>query len=216
MDIHNEKDIVKLSDCKSNIENLHRQLKKTELAIIKCFVKLIEAKDPYTAGHSERVTHLVVDFAAYLNLGKDKQLLLEYAGLLHDIGKIGIPEHILNKTEKLTDEEFNLIKEHSKIGYEAIKELDFLKDVSEIILQHHERVDGKGYPNGLKSDNINYLSKILSLCDSYDAMTSDRAYRKKLDLNAVTQELQKSSGTQFDPQLTTEFIGFLEGKSPDR
>ncbi|HEX2925443.1 MAG TPA: HD-GYP domain-containing protein [Ruminiclostridium sp.] len=217
MDIHNKEDsnTPKLPcNCKSNIEILHRQLRKTELAIVKCLVKLIEAKDPYTAGHSERVTRLAMNFAVYLNLEKGRRMILEYACILHDIGKIGIPEHILNRTEKLTADEFDIIKKHPQIGYDAVKELDFLKGVGEIIIQHHERVDGMGYPNGLKADRINYLSKILCLCDSYDAMTSDRAYRKKLEIGTVMQELQKASGTQFDPYLTEQFISFLA--SPNR
>lgn len=198
-----------MEDCQSELKKLRRQLKNNEFSVIGALVKLIEAKDSYTAGHGERVTRLAVDFATWLNYPKDRILLLKYAASLHDIGKIGVPENILNKPDRLTDEEFDIIRKHPQIGYDAIKDINFLKQVGEIILEHHEWFNGKGYPNGLTGDEINILSRLLAICDAYDAMTSDRAYRKKLSHQDIITELEKAKGIQFDPELAGQFISWI-------
>lgn len=184
--------------------------KKTYFETIKALAKAIDAKDHYTKGHCNRVMNysiLIAKEMGFLDCQLDD---LKYGAILHDIGKIGIPEEILNKNGRLTDEEYNIIKSHTAIGYEIIKDIEFLSTAKEIVYQHHERIDGRGYPNNLEGENSNIFSRIVCVADSFDAMTSTRAYRKSMKLEDAVSELEKGKGTQFDPEVVDIFIKLIK------
>lgn len=188
----------------------YHNLNTNYLSTVKSLAKSIEAKDKYTGGHCERVNKIANAIGVALSLTTKELIILEYAAILHDIGKIGIPSNIINKEGKLTDEEFNLIKQHPTIGYNILKDVNFLSKSREIIIQHHERLDGKGYPEGLDNLKINKLAKILSVADSYDAMTSARPYRKEpLTKEQAIEQLLKYKGTQFDEEIIDIFIPII-------
>lgn len=195
--------------CTYEHSGLCNKLRDTQFETIKLLIKMLEMKDTYTAGHSERVTEYAVGFGKYLGFTEEEVNKLKYASILHDIGKIAIPENILNKPEKLTAEEYNVVKIHPVKGFEMIKDIDFLKDEAQIILCHHERVDSKGYPNGVVGSHISKLSKIISICDSFDAMTSSRVYRKKMSFGKALQEIEYNSGSQFDRDLSSKFNKYI-------
>ncbi|MHB8282203.1 MAG: HD domain-containing phosphohydrolase [bacterium] len=192
-----------------NLKKLYDTLENSE-NIIMSLALAIEAKDKYTSGHSKRVSILAYNLGKHLGLQQEDCLLLKRAGCIHDIGKIGIPGNILNKTEKLSDKELDLIRNHSAISSDICKPLISLKKESYIVRYHHERFDGNGYPGELNCQNIPYLSRILSIVDSYDAMTSDRPYRQALTKEAALLifENEKNSG-QWDPEIVDEFIKFI-------
>ncbi|MBQ8007624.1 MAG: HD-GYP domain-containing protein [Lachnospiraceae bacterium] len=175
----------------------------------------IDARDEYTGGHSERVglyaQALARQMADEYDFSEEDILRIHYIGLIHDIGKIGVADSVLNKAGKLTDEEFSLMKKHSEIGYEIMSSLgEEIEGALDGIRYHHERFDGRGYPDGLAGEGIPLIARILCLADSYDAMTSNRVYRKRLTREEVIGELKKCSGTQFDPKLADIFITLLE------
>lgn len=166
----------------------------------------IDARDPYTAGHSERVARLSLDIGKELGLNKDKLDTLEIAALLHDIGKIGISDDILHKTGRLNEYEYEKIKEHPSIGVNILKDIDFLKNAVPFILHHHERFDGCGYPLGIKSYEIPLEARIIAVADSYDAMVSDRPYRRGLSQDIAISELIKFKNIQFDGLVVDAFL----------
>lgn len=189
---------------------LYTKMGKMYLETIRALAAAIDAKDPYTKGHSERVTQTSEALARELNLPEREIDNIEYAALLHDIGKIGIDERILGKNDGLTSEEFKRIKEHTIIGAKIIEPIEFLKDSYKAIYHHHERYNGKGYPDGLKSEDIPILARIIAVADAYDAMGSDRPYRKKLNKDKILKELKDQSGKQFDPEVVKAFISVLK------
>ncbi|MDI6604720.1 MAG: HD domain-containing protein [Thermoanaerobacteraceae bacterium] len=174
---------------------------------------LLNLKDAYTVAHCMHVMRLAVSFAEYNNYSVAQIKLLKYSALLHDIGKLAISKRILAKNKKLTHEEYAIIKKHSYYGYIIVKYIVGKNIEAEIIKQHHERVDGKGYPDGLRDNEINELSKLLSICDAFDAMTSTRSYRKKLSFENALIELHANAGTQFDKNILNKFIYFVNSKS---
>ncbi|MBN1871859.1 MAG: HD domain-containing protein [Candidatus Omnitrophica bacterium] len=180
---------------------------------IMTLVKTIEARDPYTCGHSERVTGYALKLAHKLNLSKEEIDILMYSGKLHDIGKIAIPDFILRKKSKLTPTEWAEIESHPVIGSEMIVHLSFLKDCIPLIRHHHERYDGNGYPDKLRENNIPFLARILSIADAFDAMTSERPYRRSLTLEQAKEEIKFNSKTQFDPDLAEVFLSIIEESS---
>ena len=186
--------------------NLYKALKKSYFDAITALVNAIEAKDPYTHGHSERVTRIALAVGRHLDLSERSLEVIRHAGILHDVGKIGVSLNILHKTIDLTPEEVTIIREHSQIGCRIIDHIDFLKDVKDGIRHHHERHDGKGYPDGLGPSHISIETKILSVADSYDAMTSDRPYRKAQSPERAIEELRRCAGSQFDPKVVDAFI----------
>jgi len=191
---------------------LYNSLKQSYLESIKTLVSAIEAKDPYTAGHSERVRRYALKIARVLKLKPEEIEELDYAGYLHDIGKIGISDALLTKPSPLTKEEYELIKEHPKIGHNILKHAHHLAGACEIIKYEHERYDGNGYPNGLKKDKIPIGARIIAVADAYDAMTTDRPYRKALSKEEAIRRLKESSGTQFDPKVVKVFLSILRKK----
>ncbi len=193
------------------IENarLFEQAEKGYLNTIRTLSNIIDAKDSQTFGHSERVMEHCMEIAAALKLPKDKQEVLKYAGLLHDIGKIGIDVGILRKPSKLTKDEWKIMATHPVVGSGIVEQIGFLDDLAPIILHHHERYDGRGYPSKLKKEKIPLGARILSVVDAYESMVSDRPYRKALSSRKIRQELLEGAGTQFDPHIVKIFLTVL-------
>ncbi|MGI6778714.1 MAG: HD domain-containing phosphohydrolase [Acetivibrionales bacterium] len=187
----------------------NEKIKTGYLQTVMALANSIEAKDPYTRGHCQRVMEIACELADFMGLSKRDMQSLKYSAILHDIGKIGISASILNKTDSLSEKERDEIKKHPLISYNILKDIEFLKEGLDIVLQHHERYDGKGYPNGLKGDEICLLAKILCIADAFDAMTSDRPYRKSMSVEQAINEIKRCSGTQFDPDISKEFLSLL-------
>ena len=183
---------------------------------IAALIKAIEAKDPYTRGHSERVSNLCVEISRALNLPEDQVESLGRIAALHDIGKIGIPKRILTKPHKLTEEEFKQIKEHPRIGARILRDVGFLKNLIPAVYYHHEKIDGTGYSSGLSGNNIPLFARVISIADSYDAMTSDRAYRQALPKKEVVNQLLDHSGTQFDSKIVSALLQVIGENSKER
>lgn len=191
---------------------LYTRMRKIYLDTIRTLAATIDAKDPYTHGHSERVSQLAVQLARKLDFAETEIEYLEYAAILHDIGKIGIEDRILGKKDRLTDEEYDKIKEHPVIGASIIGSIEFLQKCSQTVLHHHERYNGGGYPHGLKGEEIPRTARLLAVVDAYDAMNSDRPYRKKLSENDILEEIERESGKQFDPAIARTFISLIKEK----
>jgi HD-GYP domain-containing protein (c-di-GMP phosphodiesterase class II) len=191
-----------------SIENLrlNQTLLDAYKSTIKALAAAIDAKDPYTRGHSEHVTEYALLGANSISFTEEELEDLEYAGILHDVGKIGIADSILNKPGPLTAEEGDIISTHPQIGANMLKDIPFLEKARELILHHHERYDGKGYPDGLKGEAIPMGARLLAVADSFDAMTSDRPYRAALSTAFAIIELKRCSGTQFCPVAVDAFI----------
>ena len=196
------------------IENarLFEQAQSGYLNTIRTLSNIIDAKDSQTFGHSERVMEHCMDIAEALKLSETQKEILRYAGLLHDIGKIGIDVGILRKPSKLTKDEWKIMAMHPVVGSGIVEQIGFLDDMAPIILHHHERYDGKGYPSKLKRDKIPLGARILSVVDAYESMVSDRPYRKALSSKKIRQELLEGAGTQFDPDIVRIFIKVLDKK----
>jgi len=199
------------NDCLNReLESLMQENDRVYFETIKSLTRTIDAKDPYTGGHCDRVTDFSLAIGNRLGLGSNDILSLTYGAILHDIGKIGIPGKILCKEGPLTDEEFDMIKAHPAKGLDILKDIQFLSRANVCVHQHHERYDGRGYPQGLQGENIDILGRIISVADAYDAMTSSRSYRKALDKDVAVTELIKNRGTQFDPEIVDVFLEVLE------
>ena len=194
------------------IENvaLYENIYENLFATLYALVEAIEARDPYTKQHSSRVTEFGMSIGKEMGCPDEELDLLGFSGHLHDIGKIGIPDSILLKPGPLTKQEFEAIKKHPVIGANIVGHLGLLTGEQKIILHHHERWDGKGYPDGLKGESIPFLSRILAVADTYDAMASDRAYRGKLAREVVLETIKQSAGTQFDGEVVEAFLALCE------
>ncbi|MEF3303879.1 HD-GYP domain-containing protein [Paenibacillus sp. GYB003] len=174
--------------------------------IVKGIVATLELKDPYTRGHSERVAHFSLVMARRLNRFSEEQLKsYYYACLLHDVGKVSIPDHILTKPSSLTEQEFEIIRTHPVVGVNAIKHIDGLQDSVSVVLHHHERWDGRGYPDGLKGEQIPLIARITAVADAFDAMTTKRSYRDALTVQEAYNRIVQGKGTQFDPAVVQLF-----------
>lgn len=198
----------------SAIENarLYENIQKVYLSTIEVLATAIDAKDPYTQGHSRRVTQYSVAIAEELNLSPKEVESIRYAGLLHDVGKIGIKDSIIRKPGRLTDEEYAIIKKHPAIGAKILRPVDFLADKIPGVLHHHEYYDGRGYPEHLTGENIPLAGRIICVADAFDAMTTNRPYRKGLTVKTAVGELQKFSGKQFDPVCVEAFMRAFDRK----
>lgn len=195
----------------SAVENagLYKDLHESYLSTIRALTSALEVKDPYTRGHSDAVARCAVKIAKRLDLPLHEIEGIEVAAILHDIGKIGIHENILNKPGKLDDEEWKEVKKHPESSLKIFKDINFPWDIRPIVYAHHERYDGKGYPRGLQGEEIPLGARILGVADLYDAMTSDRAYRKGLSKETVIEELKRVAGTQLDLGIAEVFIEML-------
>ena len=190
-----------------------KQNKKITLQMMESLSTTIEAKDEYTRGHSRRVAQYAALIAENLGWSKEEIQNLKNCAYLHDIGKIGIPDQILNKPGKLTNEEFNLIKQHTTIGQDILKDITIIPHIDEVTRSHHEHYDGTGYPDGLKGNEIPIQARVIALADSYDAMNSRRIYRNALSHGRIYHEIQMNAGTQFDPGITKVFLKLMDNGS---
>ena len=190
-------------------------LKNTHFEAITALAEALEAKDSVTRNHSDRMLRFAIQIAGRLGLNEDRKEGLRYLAVLHDIGKIGIPEHILLKPGKLTDEEYSVMKQHPVIGAQLVQKVSFLSEIAPLIHAHHEQYDGKGYPQGLSGIDIPIESRIVSVLDAFDAMTSDRPYRQSIGLDRAIRELKDFAGSQFDPCVVEEFISILVEQDMD-
>ncbi|MBN2705491.1 MAG: response regulator [Deltaproteobacteria bacterium] len=190
----------------SRIEEATQALHNRVVQTVSSFILAIEEKDRYTQGHSKRVAEYSGLMAGVLELPEEERHDLIYAAQLHDIGKIGISEQLLNKPGKLNMVEYETIKTHPSKGVKILEPLTFLGHLLPIIEAHHEWFDGSGYPKGLKGERIPFLARIIAVCDTFDAMTSERSYRKPLPLKIAIQEIVEGSGTQFDPEAVSAFL----------
>lgn len=206
--IHIIRDIIKQQQ-REELDKRKKHMEEMSLQLMQMLSTTIEAKDEYTQGHSHRVAEYSVLIARELGWNEKDIEDLKNAAYLHDIGKIGIPDTILNKPAKLTDEEFSIIKEHTTIGANILKNISLIDHVQEVVRNHHERYDGLGYPDGLKGDEIPIRARIVAVADSYDAMSSQRIYRNQLPLEKIIRELEHNKGTQFDPAIADVFLKLL-------
>ena len=189
------------------------KLKENEemsLLLMQTLSTTIEAKDKYTRGHSHRVAEYAAQIAAELDWSPEEVRQLKQTAYLHDIGKIGIPDQILNKPSRLTDAEYNLIKQHTVIGAEILKNISFIPHLTEVARSHHERYDGNGYPDGLKGLDIPIYARIVAIADSFDAMNSRRIYHNPLPPEVIRNEIFQNRGKQFDPKITDVFLKLID------
>lgn len=196
------------------IENtwLYEKVKTNYFSTIHSLVNALEANDRYTKGHSERVRYLSLELGKFMGLDNRELEVLEHASVLHDTGKIGIATTVLHKEGTLTVDEYGVIKTHPLIGDQILGPINTLEGVRTTILQHHERYDGKGYPHGVSGEEISIMARILSVIDTFDAMVTDRPYRKAFSLSKAKEELKQGAGTQFDPQIANAFLNMLDAK----
>ncbi len=194
------------------IKNLSatNEIKELSVEIMEALAHTIDAKDEYTKGHSVRVARYSKMLAEKMGMTKDECEDVYYMGLLHDLGKIGVPNEIINSPTKLTDEQYDVIKTHPVLGFDILSEIKSRPDLVMGARWHHERYDGKGYPDGKKGDDIPLLARIISVADSYDAMTSNRSYRNYMPQEAVRSEIEKNMGTQFDPEIAKCMLSVID------
>lgn len=192
------------------VENRHliESLQEMVAEVVCGFSLAIDSRDSYTGGHVQRVTAYAVHLAVAAGLSEEDQAIVRLGGLLHDIGKVAIPDDILNKPSRLTDDEFAVIKAHAAVGHEILRRIPHLERANEIVRHHHERWDGRGYPDGLAGNDIPLLARILAIADSFDAMTSNRSYRNTLEHHVAMEEIERCAGSQFDPDLAKLFCEF--------
>ncbi len=179
--------------------------------IILAMVKAMEARDPYTVGHSERVALYAVEIAKHLGCERETIDRIYWGALIHDIGKLAVPEHILLKPSPLLPREFEYVKRHPIVGEDMIKDYPWLENLKPIVRHHHERWDGKGYPDGIPSKELPTGVRIVTIADAFDAMTSERAYRKARTVEEALQEIEREAGEQFDPEIARQSLSVLEG-----
>lgn len=193
----------------NELKNKNDELEKAYLDTIGILRQTVEAKDPYTRGHSDRVSELSVLIGSKMGLDESILHTLKIGGLFHDIGKIGIPDSILLKESKLDDDEYSQIKNHPSIGAHMLGDADIFTDIIPMVKHHHERFDGHGYPSQLSGEDIPLMARIAAVADTFDAMTSKRTYRDALSLDIVKSEIERCSGTQFDPKIAETFLDIL-------
>ena len=207
--IKSVKQMDEIKRINEKLEDSKEQLEQAYLDMVQTLRYTVEAKDSYTRGHSDRVSEYSVLIGEKLGLPAEQIKTLRIGGLFHDIGKIGIPDSILLKPAKLTDEEYSQIKNHPSIGAHILGSAAIFQDIIPIVKHHHERYDGNGYPSKLKGEEIPYLARIAAVADTFDAMTSRRSYRGPIDVEHVKEEIKRCERTQFDPQIAEVFIEIL-------
>ena len=205
-------DVTRQRQIEDELKNSFSKLKKTMDDAMRVITRLVEMRDPYTAGHQVRVAQLACAIAKELGLPEDSIERIRIAGLLHDLGKINVPIEILSKPGKISESEFNIIKIHPSIGYEILKEMDFPYPVAETVLQHHERIDGKGYPYGLTGKDILLEAKIIMVSDVVEAMSSHRPYRASKGMKEALKEITKNKGKLYDIKVAKACLGVFNKK----
>ena len=199
-----------IKEINEKLSDTYKQLEQAYMESIQTLRYTVEAKDTYTRGHSDRVSEYSVLIGETLGLPEEDIKKLKIGGLFHDIGKIGVPDSILQKDGKLSDDEYSEIKNHPSIGAHILSTASIFQDILPIVKHHHERYDGKGYPSQLAGENIPYLARITAVADTFDAMTSKRSYRDSLPLDYVISEFERCKGTQFDPKIADVFLDILK------
>ena len=198
-----------IKEINQELKNKNQELEKAYLESIQTLRYTVEAKDSYTRGHSDRVADFSVLIGKQLGLPDEQLKTLRIGGLFHDIGKIGIPDHILLKNTRLTPDEYSEIKHHPSIGTHILSNATIFLDIIPIVKHHHERFDGRGYPENLKGEDIPFLARITTVADAFDAMSSKRTYRDSLDIQIIIEEIENNIGTQFDPVAANAFLDIL-------
>ncbi|MBC7363407.1 MAG: HD-GYP domain-containing protein [Candidatus Aminicenantes bacterium] len=204
------RDITSRKNAELELSQTLEKLRKTMMATIQAITLTIESRDPYTAGHQRRVSDLARSIATRLSWPTEKIDEVRMAALVHDLGKISVPAEILNKPGRLTPSEFLMIKEHPRVGYEILKTIEFPWPVAEIVLQHHERINGTGYPLGLKNGKIHPVSRVLAVADVVEAMLSHRPYRSAFSPLEVAAEIKNGSGISYDPVVVDACLDILK------
>ena len=194
----------------SDIQSAREKEKSFATDVMEALARTIDAKDKYTNGHSERVAIYSRMLAKRLGMTLKEQEDIYNMGLLHDIGKIGVPHDLISKTSGLTDEEYSVMKNHPVVGYEILSEISTMPELAEAARWHHECYDGSGYPDGIAGDSIPFFVRIIAVADSYDAMTSNRSYRQYLPQDTVRAEIEKNAGTQFDPRVAKCMLEIID------
>ncbi len=207
--IKSVKQMNQIKSINNELTDTYEKLEHAYLDSIQTLRYTVEAKDIYTRGHSDRVSEYSVLMGKKLGLSDADLKTLKIGGLFHDIGKIGVPDSILQKEAKLTDDEYSQIKQHPNIGVHILSHASIFNDILPIVEHHHEKYDGTGYPSRLAGENIPYLARITTIADSFDAMTSRRAYRDSLPIDVAIKEFERCRGTQFDPVLDDMFLKIL-------
>ena len=204
--VHRENLEVIVSKRTAELQETSEKLRKAMNGIIQTTALIVERRDPYTSGHQRRVADLARSIAQDVGLSNDKVDGIKLAGVIHDVGKISVPAEILSKPGQLTKDEFGLIKAHSQVGYDILKEVEFAWPVAQIVLQHHERMDGSGYPQGLSGEEILLEARILAVADVVEAMASHRPYRPALGIDKALEEISKNRGVLYDPDVADDCL----------
>ncbi|GAI91393.1 unnamed protein product, partial [marine sediment metagenome] len=194
------------------LQQSYQKLRKTMEDTIFTIGKIAETRDPYTSGHQKNVSQIATFIAQEMKLPKDKIEGIRIASLVHDIGKISLPAEILNKPTKLSEIEYSLIKDHSQVGHDVLKSIEFSWPIAQIVLQHHERLNGSGYPNKLKGDEIVLEAKIIGVADVVEAMSSHRPYRPALGIDKALEEISKNKGILYDPEVVDVCLKLFKKK----
>lgn len=210
--VHIVSDITRRKRAENALQQSFKNLQKMLEGTIRTVSKIVETRDPYTAGHQQQVAKLSSAIAKEMGLSVQQINVIQMASLIHDLGKIYIPTEILSKPRKLNEIEFELIKAHTQAGYDILKTTEFLSPVAEIVLQHHERMDGSGYPQGLSSEDIILEAKIVGVADVVEAMSSHRPYRPALGIDKALEEISKKKGILYDPQVVDVCLKLFDKK----
>ena len=204
------KQLKTIREYQEELNKAYETMNDNYMEMIHAMRLLVDARDVYTRGHSDRVAALAVKIARRMGMSEEDVRQIRLAGLFHDIGKVGVPDGVLLKAGKLTDEEFDVIKQHPEKGEKILEALSFFKSVAPVVRSHHERIDGKGYPDGLKGEEIPLESRVITISDAFDAMTSDRHYRKSKSVKEAVSEIEKNRGTQFDQKIADIFLKIVQ------
>jgi HD-GYP domain-containing protein (c-di-GMP phosphodiesterase class II) len=199
-----------LIDTQFRIAQLEEEYKQQTLAMACSLISLIDLRDRYTGGHSARVANYVRGITVQMGIAENEAENIVLAASLHDIGKIGVPDHVLLKPGKLTEEEFEWIRKHPEFGWMAVRNVEGFQDAALLLLHHHERLDGKGYPGGLKGSAIPLGARMIAVADSFDALTTNRPYRAGRSADEALHEIRRCAGPQFDPEVVNAFCASME------
>jgi putative nucleotidyltransferase with HDIG domain len=211
--IVNYRDIAERKKEDAQRIEVYNRMKKTLQATVQSISLIVETKDPYTTGHQRRVSHLAKEIASEMALTEDRQDFVRTASIIHDLGKVSVPSEIFSKPAKLSDLEFNLIKIHSQSGYNILKDIDFPWPVADVVLQHHERMDGSGYPQHLQGDAIFLEARILAVADVVEAMSSRRPYRPALEISFALDEILRNKGILYDANVVDACLKLFHEKN---